>query len=132
MTLSGPTRLDAITVPQAAVLDGPQGKFVYVTGKDKDGKDVAMPKPVVLGDWVTGETNLWLVESGLASGDRVIVDGIAKLMPGGQIKLAATVPAPTAGTITNAPGGASPQPPTKEPVQKGPATPAPPADAAKK
>jgi membrane fusion protein (multidrug efflux system) len=133
VTLNGPTRLNAITVPQAAVLDGPQGKFVYLTGKDKDGKDVAMPKPVVLGDWVTGDgSNLWIVDSGLAPGDRVIVDGIAKLMPGGQIKLASTVPAPAAGAITNAPAGAPPQPPTKEPVQKGPATPAPPADAPKK
>src|SRR5207253_1200095 len=71
VTLNGPTRLNAITVPQAAVLDGPQGKFVYVAGKDKDSKDVAIPKPVTLGDWVTGEgTNLWLVESGLAVGDR--------------------------------------------------------------
>ncbi|HYT97815.1 MAG TPA: efflux RND transporter periplasmic adaptor subunit, partial [Casimicrobiaceae bacterium] len=129
VTLNGPMRLNAITVPQAAVLDGPQGKFVYVAGKDKDGKDVAMPKPVVLGEWVTGEgPNLWIVESGLAPGDHVIVDGIAKLMPGGQIKLAATVPAPAAGAITNAPA----QPPSKEPVQKGPATPAPPADAPKK
>src|SRR5207302_4215067 len=111
--------------------DGPQGKFVYVAGKDKDGKDVAMPKPVALGDWVAGDgTNLWLVESGLAAGDRVLVDGIAKLMPGGQIKLAATVPAPAAGAITNAPSGA--EPPAKEPVSKGAAPPAPPADAAKK
>jgi len=65
------------------------------------------------------------------AGDHVLVDGIAKLMPGGQIKLAATVPTPAAGAITNAPGGAPPQPPGKEPGQKGPATPAPPADAKK-
>lgn len=133
VTLNGPMRLNAITVPQAAVLDGPQGKFVYVAGKDKDGKDVAMPKPVALGDWVTGDgANLWLVESGLAVGDRVLVDGIAKLQPGGPIKLAATAPAPAAGAITNAPGGAAPSPATKEPVQKGPAAAAPPADAPKK
>ena len=133
VTLNGPTRLNAIVVPQAAVLDGPQGKFVYVAGKDKDGKDVALPKPVTLGDWVTGDgTNMWLVESGLAAGDRVIVDGIAKLMPGGQIKLAANVPAPAVGVITNAPGGAAPSPPAKEPVQTGPASSAPSAGAAKK
>ena len=132
VTLNGPTRLNAITVPQAAVLDGPQGKFVYVTGKDKDGKDVALPKPVVLGEWVTGDgANLWIVESGLSAGDHVLVDGIAKLMPGGQIKLAATQPAPAAGAITNAPGGAPPQPPAKEPVQKGATSSGPPADAAK-
>ena len=47
-------RNNAIAVPQIAVLDGPQGKFVYVAGKDKDGKDVATPRPVTLGDWVDG------------------------------------------------------------------------------
>jgi membrane fusion protein, multidrug efflux system len=103
--LDGATRRDAIAVPQAAVLDGPQGKFVYVAGKDKDGKDIAAPKPVVLGDWVTGEgANLWIVESGLAPGDKLIVDGIAKLMPGGPIKLAGSTPPPaTGGAISKSP-----------------------------
>ena len=106
--LNGPKRLDAIAVPQAAVLDGPQGKFVYVAGKDKDGKDVALPKPVVLGDWVTGQGNLWIVESGLAPGDKVIVDGIAKIfMPGAPIKLAGAAPAAGApGAPAAAAGGA--------------------------
>jgi len=94
--LAGARRLDAIAVPQIAVLDGAQGKYVYVAGKDKDGKDVALPKLVTLGDWVSGSANLWIVESGLAPGDRVIVDGIAKLMPGGPIKLGGAAP-PQAG-----------------------------------
>jgi membrane fusion protein (multidrug efflux system) len=101
VTLSGAKRVDAIAVPQAAVLDGPQGKFVYVAGKDKDGKDVAQPRPVTLGDWVTaGGANLWIVDKGLAAGDPVIVDGIAKLMPGGPIKVGgapASNAAPAAG-----------------------------------
>jgi membrane fusion protein, multidrug efflux system len=101
--LNGAARRDAIAVPQVAVLEGPQGKFVYVASKDKDGKDVAAPKPVVLGDWSTGAgANLWIVESGLTTGDKVIVEGIAKLMPGGQIKLAgAAPPAGAAGAIAN-------------------------------
>ena len=133
VTLNGPTRLNAIAVPQAAVLDGPQGKFVYVAGKDKDGKDVALPKPVQLGEWVTGGgSNLWIAESGLAAGDKVIVDGIAKIMmPGQPIKLGATAPTPAAGAITNAPGGAVPQPPAKEPTQQGPTSSAPPEGAGK-
>ena len=39
--LMGATRNNAIAVPQVAVMDSPQGKFVYIAGKDKDGKDVA-------------------------------------------------------------------------------------------
>ena len=101
--LNGAARRDAIAVPQVAVLEGPQGKFVYVAAKDKDGKDIAAPKPVVLGEWTTGTgSNQWIVESGLAVGDKVIVEGIAKLMPGGPIKLAGTGPAPgAAGAIAN-------------------------------
>ena len=58
-------RNNAIAVPQVAVQDGPQGKFVYVTGKDKDGKDVAVVRPITLGDWVEVDgANLWIVESG--------------------------------------------------------------------
>ena len=98
--LKGATRINALAVPQIAVQDGPQGKFVYVTGKDKDGKDIAVVRGIVLGDWVEADgTNLWIVESGLAAGDTVIVDGIAKLQPGGAIVLGA------------APGGTGGAPP---------------------
>ena len=88
VALKGAVRNNAIAVPQVAVQDGPQGKFVYLAGKDKDGKDVAVVRPVTLGDWVEADgVNLWIVESGLAAGDTVIVDGIAKLQPGGPIAL---------------------------------------------
>jgi len=83
--LAGAARTNAIAIPQTAVLDGPQGKFVYVPGKDKDGKDVALPRPVAVGDWVDGsEGNRWIIESGLAPGDAVIVDGLARVMFAGQ------------------------------------------------
>ena len=99
--LKGAVRNNAIAVPQVAVQDGPQGKFVYVTGKDKDGKDIAVVRPVTLGDWVELDgVNLWVVESGLAAGDTVIVDGVAKLHPGGPIALGGGPP--------GAPGGAAP------------------------
>ncbi len=98
VTLAGAVRNNALAVPQVAVLDGAQGKFVYVADKDKDGKDVAAPRPVTLGDWVTvGGQNLWVVETGIKPGDRVIIDGLAKLHPGAPIKLAGTAPAAPAG-----------------------------------
>jgi membrane fusion protein (multidrug efflux system) len=88
--LAGAVRNNAIAVPQVAVLDGTQGKFVYVAGKDKDGKDVAQVRPVTLGAWVEAEgVNLWIVESGLKAGDTVIVDGVARLQPGAPIALGA-------------------------------------------
>jgi membrane fusion protein (multidrug efflux system) len=104
VVLKGAQRVDAIAVPQVAVLDGPQGKFVYVAGKDKDGKDVALPRPVVVGDWTQGNGNRWIVESGLKPGDAVIVDGMARvMMPGAPIVLGPPHGAPGAPAAQAAP-----------------------------
>jgi membrane fusion protein (multidrug efflux system) len=110
VALKGAVRNNAIVVPQVAVQDGPQGKFVYVTGKDKDGKDIAVVRPVTLGDWVELDgVNQWLVESGLAAGDTVLVEGIAKLQPGGPIALGGGTP--------GAPGAPGAAPPGKAPAK---------------
>ena len=81
--VEGAVRPNTIVVPQRAVMDGPQGKFVFVTGKGQDGKtDVALPRPVTLGEWVEVDgQQQWIVESGLKPGDVVITDGTAKLFP---------------------------------------------------
>ena len=114
-----------IAVPQVAVMDGPQGKFVYVVGKDKEGKDVATPRPVVVGDWVdANKSNQWVIESGLKPGDPVIVNGIAKVMPGAPVKVAAAgaaadpAKAPAAEPAkSTAEAGKSAQEPTKSAAQ---------------
>ncbi len=81
--VEGATRPNTIVVPQRAVMDGPQGKFVFVTGKGQDGKtDVALPRPVTVGEWVDVDgQQQWVVESGLKPGDVVVIDGMAKLFP---------------------------------------------------
>ena len=82
--VDGATRPNAIIVPQRAVMDGPQGKFVFVTAKGgQDGKtDVALPRPVTVGEWVEVDAQQqWIVESGLKPGDVIVVDGTAKLFP---------------------------------------------------
>ena len=81
--VEGALRPNTIVVPQRAVMDGPQGKFVFVTGKGQDGKtDVALPRPVTLGEWVEVDgQQQWIVESGLKPGDVVVTDGTAKLFP---------------------------------------------------
>ena len=95
--LGGAVRRDAIAVPQVAVLEGPQSKFVYVPAKDKDGRDIAQPRPVTLGDWVEADgANLWIVESGLAAGESLIVEGLARLQPGAPIALGPPPGAPAA------------------------------------
>jgi len=105
--LRGAERQNVVAVPQVAVLDGPQGKFVYTLGKDKDGKDVATPRPIVVGDWVDASaSNQWVIESGLKPGDQVLINGIAKVMPGGQVKVGA--PGGTGAPGAPAAAGAAP------------------------
>ena len=79
--LKGATRPDAITVPQRAVMEGPQGKIVYLLGKDNK----AEPRPITVGEWVGGGE--WVVTSGLAAGDKVIVEGLMKVFPGAPVQL---------------------------------------------
>jgi membrane fusion protein (multidrug efflux system) len=79
--LRGATRPNAVTVPQRAVMEGPQGKFVYVV----DEKSTASPRPVEVGDWA-GEN--WIITSGLKGGEQVIVDGVMKIGPGAPVKVA--------------------------------------------
>jgi len=82
VTLKGATRPDAITVPQRAVLEGPQGKYVYVL----DEKSAAQPRPVQVGEWVGDD---WIIQSGLKPGDKVIVDGVARIFfPGAPVAVA--------------------------------------------
>src|SRR6185295_694369 len=79
VTLTGATRPNAVTVPQRAVLEGPQGKYVYVL----DEKSTAQPRPVQVGDWTGDE---WIINSGLKAGDKVIVDGVARIFfPGAPV-----------------------------------------------
>ncbi len=94
--LLGATRPDAVRVPTRAVLEGPQGKFVYVMS---DGK--AQPNPVEVGDQVDGG---WIVKKGLQSGDQVIVDGMARIFfPGAPVQIAkADAPAAAPGAANAA------------------------------
>jgi len=111
VALKGAERRDAISVPQVAVMEGPQGKFVYVAGKNEKGMDVALPRPIVVGDWTGGDDNRWIVESGLKPGDAVIVNGVARIMmPGAPIKLAGAGAAPAASGAPGAPQAAAPKP----------------------
>jgi membrane fusion protein (multidrug efflux system) len=117
VVLKGAERRNAIAVPQVAVMDGPQGKFVYVVGKNEKGADVAQPRPVVVGDWTNGDTsNRWIVDSGLKAGDVIVVDGMARVMPGAPIRLAGAPPAPGAASPNPAaPADGAPPKPAAEP-----------------
>ena len=81
VTLNGATRPNAVLVPQRAVLEGPQGKFVYVV----DEKSTAQARPVEVGEWAGSD---WIVIGGLKPGERVIIDGVMRIGPGAPVKVA--------------------------------------------
>src|SRR5574344_52151 len=75
---------DSPVVPKAAVMENPQGKYVYTV--DRNGiAQMTMIK-------VSGEddNNNWIIESGLKIGDTVITNGLQAVAPGEEVKVVST------------------------------------------
>jgi multidrug efflux system membrane fusion protein len=90
-------RRQALTVPAAAVLRGQDGLYAYVV--DADGKTV-QNRPITVGPIQDG---IALIESGVAEGQRVVVDGHYKLKPGSHIAEAARAgSAPASAAVASA------------------------------
>ncbi len=106
VSLTGAVRPGAIVIPQRAVMESPKGKYVYLV--TADGKSEI--RPVEAGDW-TGDG--WIINGGLKAGDKVVVDGTAKLslMPPGVPVQIADGSAPPAGK--GAPGKPAAKAPEK-------------------
>jgi len=77
--LIGFARASALAVPQRAVQQGLGRQFVYVVGAG----DTVTAHDVRPGTW---NGVLWLIDSGLVAGDRVVVDGVQKVAPGRVVK----------------------------------------------
>jgi membrane fusion protein (multidrug efflux system) len=77
----GAIRPNAIVVPQLAVQQGSNGHLVYVIKQD----GTAEVRPVVVGDYY-GEKDI-VVASGLHAGDRVVVEGVLRVIPGQPVKI---------------------------------------------
>jgi multidrug efflux system membrane fusion protein len=71
---------DATLVPTAAIQRGAPGTFVYLVNQD----DTVSVRPVTVGPNDADRTS---ISSGLAAGDRVVVDGADKLRDGAKISL---------------------------------------------
>jgi membrane fusion protein (multidrug efflux system) len=90
--LEGFHRASALAVPQRAVQQGLGRQYVYVVGAG----DTVVARDVNPGQW---SGSLWIIDSGLAAGDRVIVDGIQKVAPGRVVR---PVPAVDSATVMSA------------------------------
>lgn len=76
--IKGYTRTDAILIPQRAVQQGPSGSFVYVV----DEEDKAELRAIRASMWRSKE---WLIEEGLRPGERVVVEGFFRILPGAKV-----------------------------------------------
>jgi membrane fusion protein (multidrug efflux system) len=88
-----------LRVPQRAVTVTPTAANVLVVGA----KDVVESRPVQLGAL---EGEYWIIQSGLEAGDRIVVDGLQKAVPGQPVKPVAGPAAPPPATA-GAPAAAS-------------------------
>jgi membrane fusion protein, multidrug efflux system len=86
--LRGAVRPNAMVVPQLSVQQGANGHAVYVINAD----GVAELRPVIVGDYF-GEKDI-VITSGLHAGDRVVVEGLLKVVPGQPVQLLAAASAP--------------------------------------
>jgi len=75
----GVSKPHVILVPQRAVQQGPKGSIVYVIGAD-DKVELRHVKATL---WQGDE---WIIEEGLRVGERVVVDGLQRALPGTQVK----------------------------------------------
>eukprot|EP01030_Chromulinospumella_sphaerica_P009804 gene9804-biopygen8510 len=69
----------AISVPQQAVVRGPEGSSVLVVGADNK----VQSQPVTAS---AADGQNWIVSSGLNGGERIIVEGFQKAKPGATVK----------------------------------------------
>lgn len=72
VVLKGAIRLNAMIVPQTAVMQGMNGQFVWVVNENSQ----VQMRPVVPGDWYK---DYWIIQSGLKKGDIVITQGVNKV-----------------------------------------------------
>ena len=69
---------DALTIPTEALMQGPQGTFVY----GLTAENVAEVRPVTVGRELDGQL---LIASGLKVGDRIVTRGVIKVRPGSPV-----------------------------------------------
>ena len=74
VSIETPEQTDALLIPQRAIQEFQDKRFVWVV----DGGGKAQQRDVVMGARIGAD---WMVTSGLATGDQVVIDGVQKLKP---------------------------------------------------
>ncbi|GGJ97596.1 efflux RND transporter periplasmic adaptor subunit [Luteimonas terricola] len=98
--LGAGVRNNALLVPQKGVARDPKGNTSVLV---VNAEGVVEQRPVVVSQTIGDQ---WLVESGLAAGDRVVVEGLQKIAPGAEVEVTAEAGAPRLPAATSASAGA--------------------------
>ena len=76
LVMEGLTRLDALIVPQDAVMQGANGAYVYRVNSQN------IVEMVSINTGLSTENGGWIVDTGLKKGDKVIISNLMKIRPG--------------------------------------------------
>lgn len=89
------TRKNAVLLPTKAIQTGQQGQYVYVV----TAQSTAESRNVETAGSYQSST---IIASGVAPGEKVVVDGQLRVAPNAKVVVQSTVPSPTAGARENA------------------------------
>ncbi|KQT88197.1 efflux RND transporter periplasmic adaptor subunit [Aurantimonas sp. Leaf443] len=107
LRLTGLSIENAVAIPTEALMQGPQGTFVYTIAEG----NVAKVKPVDIGRELEG--GRLIVRSGLSAGDKVITEGVVKVRPDAPVQ-PSEAPAAAAPMAAGEPAGTQPAPASGE------------------
>lgn len=94
LILESTVKEDMSLVPQAAVQENQQGKFVLVV----DDKNTVSQRHVKLGRRMNA---MWVVEAGLDLGEQVVIEGLQKVRPGVEVNAVSKSVDALTGTIAD-------------------------------
>lgn len=94
LSMEGKIKEKMALIPQVAVQENQQGKFVLVVGDDNK----VSQRIVTLGRRINA---MWLVESGIAENERVIIEGLQKVKNGIEVKPMEKMVDPLTGIISD-------------------------------
>ena len=94
LTVESQNKVEMALIPQAAVQENQQGKFVLVVDENNEVKQ----RHVVLGRRINA---MWVVEKGLSVGEQVIIEGLQKVRAGVVVKAVSKSVDPLTGTISD-------------------------------
>jgi membrane fusion protein (multidrug efflux system) len=97
LIMEGKNKESMALVPQVAVQENQQGKFVLVVNADNK----VSQRLVKLGRRMNA---MWVVESGIKANERVIIEGLQKVRAGVEVKPVSKIVDPLTGTISDLSG----------------------------